>query len=303
MTPVSIIIAEIQKTLQDEVGYDYDEATELLPLLNRAASEICRLDPQANPISIPFQIEPFQVQIVNGGGGYATGDTITPAGGTGTAPTLVVLSNNNGAADLVGVKSYGAWTAYPSNPVSQASSSGSGTGFTCNILQTTPLQNLPPDAVNLIDITRNLGANGQTPGIAITKIPTDDMDACRPQWPTDICGQNGAPAVITHYVFRSNDPKRFYPWPFPASLPWWVEMIYNQVPNDAALTDTFPLPDLWIPATKSYVIAHALARRDKELGPMVWQLINYYTAEWQQQMGTTAPIIKGNVPRDQVNRQ
>lgn len=69
--------------------------------------------------------------VVGGGSGYAVNDTITLDGGTFSTPTvLLVTSETGGAITGVSMQTAGSYTALPSNPVSQASTSGIGTGAT-----------------------------------------------------------------------------------------------------------------------------------------------------------------------------
>jgi len=70
--------------------------------------------------------------IAAGGSGYARGDTIVLAGGTGTPSTLVVRAVTGGAITAVAglAGSLGSYTAPPASPVAQASTSGTGTGAT-----------------------------------------------------------------------------------------------------------------------------------------------------------------------------
>lgn len=66
-----------------------------------------------------------------GGSGYAVGDTITLAGGTTAKPAVVkVVQVNAGAVSIVDVLDAGEYTALPTSPASQASTSGAGTGAT-----------------------------------------------------------------------------------------------------------------------------------------------------------------------------
>lgn len=67
--------------------------------------------------------------VAAGGSGYAVGNTITLAGGA----VLTVSSVSSGAVTGVTVSAPGSYAASPSNPVSQAATSGSGTGATFNL--------------------------------------------------------------------------------------------------------------------------------------------------------------------------
>ena len=69
----------------------------------------------------------------HGGTTYVVGDTITLAGGTGTEPILTVTSVSAGAVTGVSITNAGSLTALPANPVSQGSTSGTGSGAEFNL--------------------------------------------------------------------------------------------------------------------------------------------------------------------------
>jgi len=74
-----------------------------------------------------------------GGSGYAVGDTITPTGGTAVVqPVFTVATLSGSAVATVTVTYPGFITATASNPVSQGSSSGIGTGCTLNVTYNDP---------------------------------------------------------------------------------------------------------------------------------------------------------------------
>lgn len=65
------------------------------------------------------------------GTGYAVGDTIVLAGGTGVLPTILTVASLSGSGvATVTILIGGRYAALPASPASQASSSGAGTGAT-----------------------------------------------------------------------------------------------------------------------------------------------------------------------------
>lgn len=66
------------------------------------------------------------------GGGYAVGDTIELAGGTYTEPCVIIVTQVDtiltGRIVSFAIQTQGAYSAVPSNPVNQASTSGKGAG-------------------------------------------------------------------------------------------------------------------------------------------------------------------------------
>lgn len=69
--------------------------------------------------------------VAAGGAGYVEGDTITLTGGTASTDTvLTVLTVSGGAVLTASISTAGRYSAAPSSPVSQGSTSGVGTGAT-----------------------------------------------------------------------------------------------------------------------------------------------------------------------------
>lgn len=75
-------------------------------------------------------IELVSASAAAGGSGYAFGDIVTLAGGTGTAATCVVSQVSSGAVSGLRVVTGGSYSVAPSTPIAQASTTGSGTGLT-----------------------------------------------------------------------------------------------------------------------------------------------------------------------------
>lgn len=74
------------------------------------------------------------VSVAGGGSGYNVGDTVTLAGGTNTQPIVLTVSTvSAGVITAVTITTAGKYSALPTNPVSQATTSGSGTGATFSI--------------------------------------------------------------------------------------------------------------------------------------------------------------------------
>lgn len=98
--------------------------------------------------------------IAAGGSGYAIGDEVTLAGGTNTTPAVIkVLNVSSGAIVAAAIKTVGSYSAVPSNAVAQASTTGTGTGATFNMVWS---KNNTTRAVRDIEIIlpRNSGFGG-----------------------------------------------------------------------------------------------------------------------------------------------
>lgn len=90
-----------------------------------------------NPVYVKFALAADaptygleQAAVSAGGTGYVVGDTITLSGGTGTATVLEVTQVSSGVVQRTVVLTPGAYSAVPTGTISQASTSGSGTGAT-----------------------------------------------------------------------------------------------------------------------------------------------------------------------------
>ena len=80
-------------------------------------------------------------------------------------------------------------------------------------------QALPTDGVQLIDVVRNMGTSGTTPGRAVRQIERETLDAVNPDWHA-----SSASATAKHFIYNILDPKAFYVYPpQPATNQGYVE--------------------------------------------------------------------------------
>lgn len=117
-------------------------------------------------------------------------------------------------------------------------------------------QTLPEDGLRLLDVTRNMGANGALPGRAVRIVQREVLDASIPNWHSEFG------TVVKHYMLDNRDPKRFYVYPgVQAGAPVWVELIYSTNPtNVQSLTDDVALDDIYAPALVNYVVFRAYSK-------------------------------------------
>jgi hypothetical protein len=103
-------------------------------------------------------------------------------------------------------------------------------------------QTLPASGVRLIDITRNMGADGTSPGAPITEVERSILDAMNYSWHSDV-GETS----IENYAFDVKNPRVFHVTPpVHSATAVNVEMSYSSIPtalvDDA---DDFPLDDIF----------------------------------------------------------
>lgn len=123
-------------------------------------------------------------------------------------------------------------------------------------------QALPAGAIQVLDLTCNMGADGATPGRAITVVAADRLAAARPGWR----GDKGD--VVKHLVIDDRDPKAFIVWPAPKTALHVEGLVHNQFTPITALAQTISLDDSYRNALGEYVLhcAYAMEGEDIDVG-------------------------------------
>jgi hypothetical protein len=91
-------------------------------------------------------------------------------------------------------------------------------------------QDLPGTAIRLLDLIRNMGADGVTPGAGIIALDMDKVRKYNPNWATVT-----ADTAVKVYMYDPRVPKTFYVYP-PLSGATMVEGQVVQLPTDCATT-------------------------------------------------------------------
>ena len=150
-------------------------------------------------------------------------------------------------------------------------------------------QSIPASGIMLIDIVRNMGTGGSTPGRAITRTERYILDSQRPDWNTET-----GSSIVKHYMFDERSPRVFYVYPpQPAATPGYVEIVYSSAPADLATgADTLTLDDIYASALLDYVLYRAYSK-DSDIAPNAPQrAVGHYNAFLQslgaQEKGETA---------------
>ena len=100
-------------------------------------------------------------------------------------------------------------------------------------------QSLPASGIRLIEVVRNMGGAGSTPGRAVRKVPRMVLDTQHPDWHSE------SDAVVKHYIFDTRDPKRFYVYPGQPSPANYVELVYSAAPPAVAISDVISIDDVY----------------------------------------------------------
>lgn len=127
-------------------------------------------------------------------------------------------------------------------------------------------QVLPAGSIALLNITRNMGVDGLTPGAPIKKIERTWLDALVPAWNSE----TGA-TEIKNYIANPLDPKHFEVYPRPhATTVVQVEALLCVQPADCALPSATPgavttLADEYSIPLINYIVFRSLSK-DAEAG-------------------------------------
>lgn len=108
------------------------------------------------------------------------------------------------------------------------------------------LQAIPADGLRLLEVSRCMGADGQTPGQALRLVERPALDSADGAWHAAVPGQP------EQYVFDPRTPRLFYVHPpVPDDSPVFVELTYSVAPaeladpaDDLAVADVYAGPVL-----------------------------------------------------------
>lgn len=128
-------------------------------------------------------------------------------------------------------------------------------------------QELPASGVALIDIVRNLGATGNTPGYAVTVADRQTLDAADPGWHTAPGG-----TVVDNYTYDDRSPTVFYVNPPVSSMSdVYVEIVYAEAPavvssltQDLAVMDVYQAPLVEYQLYRCYSLNSEASSEDRQ---------------------------------------
>jgi hypothetical protein len=129
------------------------------------------------------------------------------------------------------------------------------------LLANSTRQTLPSVGIRLLDVVRNMGTDGMTPGNVVRFVTREVLDAQVPTWHTDV-GQT----AIKHFCSDPRDPKHFYVYPRPHAVTVvQVEVLYSSAPADCLLPSVsssavISLDDIYGNALLDYVLYRAYSK-------------------------------------------
>ena len=125
-------------------------------------------------------------------------------------------------------------------------------------------QSIPTTGIQFIDIVRNTGAAGTTPGKSIKIIPRELLDAQVPNWHTDA----NTAGYVQRYTYDPRDPKHFYVYPQAPATTWYVEAVYSVAPativydlvTGVSTPATISLDDIYANMILNYVLYRCFSK-------------------------------------------
>jgi hypothetical protein len=116
-------------------------------------------------------------------------------------------------------------------------------------------QSLPASGLRLLDVIRNMGVGGATPGSAVRLVDREVLDSQRPGWHMET-----GVSDVKHFVFDQRNPKTFYVYP-PAVTNATVEAVYSVSPAEvAAIGNTITLDDIYQNPLLDWVLYRAFSK-------------------------------------------
>lgn len=125
-------------------------------------------------------------------------------------------------------------------------------------------QSVPVNDLRLIDVPRNMGTDGATPGRACEYIDRKQIDLSDPNWHT------ATPAAeIIHWTYSQMVPKTWWCYPpQPAANQGYAEMDVSAVPPNMTIqgiggqgtTNTLQLDDIWLNPVLQFCVYRAFSK-------------------------------------------
>jgi len=134
-------------------------------------------------------------------------------------------------------------------------------------------QSIPSAGIQLIDVVRNMGTGGSTPGDAIRLIDRKLLDEQVPDWHS----ATGS-AVVKHFMFDPRNPRNFFVYPpQPGSSPGYVDIVYSATPAAASAGGNITLGDEYANVLLDYILYRAY-QKDADYAENSQRAALYYQA-------------------------
>lgn len=159
-------------------------------------------------------------------------------------------------------------------------------------------QTIPSENFRLLDIVRNMAADGVTPGRAVGLIERETLDRFDPYW-----HKAAAKAEARHFTYDERTPTVYFVYP-PVSAGTKIEAVFSKYPAKVEdMDDDLELAETYFDATLNYLLFRAYSK-DTEFTSNP-QVAGAYLASFNNMMGIKtlktnafSPVMnrKGDVP-------
>ncbi len=116
-------------------------------------------------------------------------------------------------------------------------------------------QSVPSTSHSIINIIRNMGTDGLTPGNVVRFIKMDTLDAIKRDWHSET-----ASATAKHWTYDERDPKTYYVYPQNTGT-GYVQAVFAGIPTDIVsnvnYTNLITLDDIYEPVLIAGVLFYA----------------------------------------------
>jgi len=150
-------------------------------------------------------------------------------------------------------------------------------------------QAVPVDAIRLLDVTRNMGTTGSTPGLPIMQIERNILDTQIPDW------HSSTPQTkIKHYTYNARTPDVFFVYPRPGNSVK-VEVIVSVPPSNVSSSAAqITISAIYANALLDYILYRCFSKDSEYADPN--KAVGYYNA-FLQSLGTKTQVDVAMVPK------
>lgn len=157
---------------------------------------------------------------------------------------------------------------------------------------------LPAGSRRLIDIVRNMGSDGATPGKPIWAIDEATLNTYRPKWHSET-----GKTVIRNFIYDEKVPFTFYSYPpAHATTPVHVEAKVQKNPTLVTNVDTdaVSLDDVWETGIRFWMLYRAYSKETDSMESR--SLADKYFVAFAQLIGVKDRVLRAFTPSTEIKK-
>lgn len=117
------------------------------------------------------------------------------------------------------------------------------------------LQTTPSASLYLLNITRNMGSDGLTPGRIVLPVDWEKLSMLDEDWHT------ATGSEVKRYVYDPKTPDQFWVYPgIPVLSTVYVELVYSTLPTAATSGGSITIPDKYEAPLLDYILYRAFSK-------------------------------------------